>query len=361
QRKGVRLSVPTLFKSAFKNQALKSNFGFEAAMDDDVKYNVRITAGEEYQSLRFFSEEILHESVSYLGRSNRGIKLLGVEKERADVDPERGLWDRFQEVIDVPPELSAQLNTLAKFCIYAPQTSFLRGVEIESLPVKPVGLLGGGLPQAALTVLNQIHKMKDRASLMDDVLRLIWMPGWASAFTVKQSLADQVSSQVKTGNETLYFKDRFMKGKRDTLSAYDSSEGTLFLLFLAVVLLHAEAPKIFALDNVDNALNPSATRAFLEKLIAVTCEKRFQASGIGPQQVFLTSHNPTSLDAFDLFNEEQRIFVVSREPRTGFTKIERLQPRPGMTPEEWIEIARGKNLSEMWISGLIPNALGSSL
>lgn len=99
----------------------------------------------------------------------------------------------------------------------------------------------------------------------------------------------------------VYFLDKYMHSKRQTLSVYDSSEGTLFLLFVAVLLAHDDSPTIFALDNVDNALNPRMTRVLLETIIGITKESSEKGLICGPRQVFLTSHNPTSLDAFDLF------------------------------------------------------------
>ncbi|MBF0261454.1 MAG: AAA family ATPase [Magnetococcales bacterium] len=361
QRKGVRLSVPTLFKSAFKNRKLPAQFSLQAELDSSVNYHVRITAGEQFQTLRFFTEDLTYNDERYFGRSNRGITLRGFQETRPDIAPERGLWDRFRELIDTPTELSDSLNQLAKFCIYAPQTSFLRGIDIESSPVKPIGLMGGGLPQAAFATTFYYHyKTKDVDNLFLDIFELTFMPDWADEISIKESMPDMVSSQVRTGEKTLYFRDRFMTLKRNILSAYDSSEGSLYLLFLATLIFHPEAPKIFALDNVDNSLNPAATRSFLEQLISVVNEEKYQQLGIGPEQVFLTSHNPTSLDAFDLFNDDQRIFVVSRAPKSGFTTIERLQPPPGMTRAEWIQVQAGRNLSELWIEGLIPNALGMS-
>ncbi|WP_158247309.1 AAA family ATPase [Geothermobacter hydrogeniphilus] len=361
QRKGVRLSVPTLFKSSFKNRTLRINFDLEAVMSRSVSYDVRITASESSQSLRFFTEHIVHKNITYMGRSNHGITLRGDLEPRKDVSPDRGLWDRFRELIDCPEDLSDELNKLSKFSIYAPQTTFLRGTDVESVPVRPVGLLGGGLPQAAAAVLmNPVLKSSEVRELVDDILGLVWMPGWANQFEIAPADPAIVSSQVRTAEQTLYFRDKFMKRGRDMLSAYDSSEGTLYLLFLAVLALHPEAPKIFALDNVDNALNPAVTRVLLEKLISLTCESKYREFGIGPEQVFMTSHNPTSLDAFDIFDDNQRIFVVSREKDTGYTKVERLLPSENMTRSDWIRIAKGKNLSEMLISGMIKNALGDT-
>ncbi|MBF0179840.1 MAG: AAA family ATPase [Magnetococcales bacterium] len=362
QRKGVRLSEPVLFKSAFKACEMQSNFGLKAELEGDVCYHINITAGESIGTLRFFSEEILHDSISYLGRSNHGIRLQGVSKSRDDVSPERGLWDRFQSVIDLPDVLVNTLNKLARFCIYAPQTSFLRGTESERTQIKPIGLLGGGLPQAAATVFEQIEDLqssnRQHAARMREILEVVWMPGWASACVIDHPGLQTYASQAKSADLVVFFVDRFLRSERNLLSAYDSSEGSLYLLFMAILMLHPESPKLFALDNVDNSLNPAATRAFLEKIIYVTGNQRFQRYNIGPEQVFLTSHNPTSLDAFDLFNDDQRVFVVSRASRTGFTTVYRLQPAEGMTKAKWIKTFKGKNLSELWIDGSITDALG---
>ena len=358
QRKGVRLSVPALFKSAYKNRKLRATFDLKAELDDGVSYDVSITASDYSGTLRFFSEHIRYNNKKYLGRSNHGISVYGFHGSQEDISKERGIWDRYGEVINAPSALSTALNGLAKFCVYAPQTPFLRGTDIEAIPVKPLGLYGGGLPQAALAVLHMRQNSRGKVrELVDRVLQLVWMPGWADQFSVGKFRPDLVSSKVLTGESTLYFRDKFMKSGRNTLSAYDGSEGSLYLLFIAILVLHSEAPKMFALDNVDNSLNPSATRGLLEILLDLTCSDAFSKHGLGPEQLFLTSHNPTALDAFDLFNEDHRVFVVKRND-SGYTEVTRLKPHPGMTPDDWVRVRKGKNLSEMWIGGLIPNALG---
>jgi hypothetical protein len=78
---------------------------------------------------------------------------------------------------------------------------------------------------------------------------------------------------------------------------------------------------------------------------------------LGAKQVFLTSHNPTSLDAFDLFDDDQRVFVVRRNEK-GHTTAERLRPNPKQTREEWQLAMNGRNLSQVWLDGDIPGALG---
>ena len=161
-------------------------------------------------------------------------------------------------------------------------------------------------------------------------------------------------------NDMVYFIDRFMHLKRNTLSVYDSSEGTLFLLFAAVLLSHKESPGVFALDNVDSALNPAMTRVLLETVIEITNTSHKENLDIGPRQVFLTGHNPSSLDAFDLFDEHQRIFVVERND-AGHTEVTRLKPKRGMSREDWYDAANGRSLSQLWLDGWIRGALGESL
>lgn len=373
QRKGVRLSVPALFKASFKNKKLPKNLKLQAIFSNEIKYNMNLTAGDDDDVLRFDSEKIFHKNKALMGRSNRGVKVKGFfNQEKEDLDKTRGLWDRFREVQDYDNDVNAELNSIRNYAIYSPHTAFLRGTDFESSIVSPLGLQGGNLPKAALSVLGVLRALENDAKLArkntnipdnekkniiskstnyEDVLRLVWGPGWANQFRIASATPDKVSSIVKTGEATLFFHDKYMHGTRKLLSAYDSSEGTLYLLFLAVLLLHENTPNIFGIDNIDNALNPKMTRKALERTISFVhwCNQ----NNVN-KQVFLTSHNPTSLDAFDIFNDEQRVFIVSRKEGTGETIVTRLEPPEGATKEKWIKSFDGKNLSELWIEGLLP-------
>lgn len=363
-RKGVRLSSPILFKSSFKNKKFRKAFCLKAQLEHDIHYDLNITANETQNVLNFLSEYIYSkDNEKYLSRGLEKITLKDIKlKSNPDLDETRGVWDQFKTIVDIPTAMQLELEKQAKFCIYAPQTTFLRGIDVEAIPTKPLGLQGGNVAQAMQTILTFYKKNRDSkiTHLVEQILSLAWFSdGIIGIELMGQADAKIFSTQVKKAELMLSFRDKFMHEKRNLLSAYDSSEGSLYLLFLATLLLHPEAPKVFALDNMDNSLNPAITRKVLELLINVTSNERFRKHNIGPEQIFLTSHNPTALDAFDLFNKEQRIFVVSRDNITGATQIEPLEPAPNMTPADWIKIQNGKNLSEMWISGLIPNALGN--
>ena len=185
-----------------------------------------------------------------------------------------------------------------------------------------------------------------------------WLPNWARLFGTHRGNPRLTSRDVAdSSGDIVYFEDKFMHAKRNKLSAYDSSEGTLFLLFAAIILSHPESPKIFAFDNVDNALNPKLTRKLVEQIVRVVALTSEGYSRCGAKQVFLTSHNPTALDAFDQFDGDQRVFVVRRNEK-GHTTVDRLEPNPNQTREEWQLAMNGRNLSQVWLDGEIPGALG---
>lgn len=364
-QKGLRLTPPELMKSSFKNENLPATLELEATFGDDLIYKSTLQSREGDPLLRFFSESAKLKSRKIFGRSNRGASATGVS--HADrLDPTRGIWDQIKATYDIDSKVDTEFSAFAKYVIYTPQTDFLRGRQKGKIDIPPVGLHGEGLPDAVESFLSIFNRRKvkgklaadEERNLMQKAGRLVMLPGWASNFGVHLGRPTLTSRDVADrSGEIVYFVDKYMHASRNRLSVYDSSEGTLFLLFAAIILSHRDAPKIFALDNVDNALNPSLTRLLVEQVIETCSGASARSSEYGARQVFLTSHNPTALDAFDLFDDAQRVFVVSRNEK-GFTTATRLQPPKGMTRQRWEVAHGGKNLSSLWLDGAIPNALG---
>ena len=369
--KGLRISPPELMKSSFKNDDLPRTLELRAKFRNCIQYKVALQSSEKDPLLRFFSESATRGKQRVFGRSHRGARATGVP--HADrLDKSRGIWDQIKATYDIPEEVDSLFSEFSRFVIYTPQTDFLRGRQHGRITTPPIGLHGEGLPEAVSSFLRHLNgfrrsarrqgeenpKLKAQRDLMQETINLVWLPGWASKVGVQAANKLLTSRDIADrSSEHVYFIDRFMHGKRNRLSVYDSSEGTLFLLFAAIILTHPDAPRIFALDNVDNALNPKLTRRLVERVIEATGLSASEGLGIGARQVFLTSHNPTSLDAFDLFDDDQRVFVVRRNER-GHTEATRLQPMKGMSREEW-EIAKGgRNLSQLWLDGDIFGALG---
>jgi predicted ATPase len=156
-----------------------------------------------------------------------------------------------------------------------------------------------------------------------------------------------------------------MQTRRNQLSAFDASEGTLYLIFVATLLAHMETPNIFALDNVDGTLNPRLVRALTDHIVAVS---RDSAKRGTPKQVFMTSHHPSALDSFDIFDEGQRIFVTDRAGgaeelpdgstrAAGSTYFRPIKPPENWSKERWTVEHHGKNLSTWLLEGRIKGAL----
>ena len=362
--KGVRITPSELMKSAFKSHDLPRTLQLTAELEGDVAYRINLTGKEDDPLLAFFSESCTHGPERIFGRGPTGARVLGV-RIHGNLDKHRSLWDQVRMAFDFPVAVDTALRSLAQYAIYAPQTDFLRGTAAGTVDMPPIGLHGEGLPQAVQGLLTQLEAARATEStdykLKDWATDLPFLPGWASRVQVgriDRSLASR--ALLNHGDDMVYFRDKYMHSSRRKLSVYDSSEGTLFLLFVAVLLAHDRSPKVFALDNVDNALNPRMTRILLETIIEITKESSAEDLSSGPRQVFLTSHNPTSLDAFDLFDEDQRVFVVKRN-EDGHTTVTRLKPRQGMTREEWQQAKNGRNLSQLWLDDEIRGALGPDI
>lgn len=364
-QKGLRLTPSELMKSSFKNENLPKTLELDAIFSRGIHYKAALRSSARDPLLRFFSESCEVRNKKIFGRSNRGASATGVS-HATRLEQSRGIWDQIKATYEIPDDVNEEFSGFSRYLIYTPQTDFLRGRQSGRVDSPPIGLHGEGLSEAVSSFLSiwRQHQPSNREEvskqrqLIDSCIRLVWLPGWASQFgthfaqplLTSRDLADRSS-------EIVYFIDQFMHASRNRLSVYDSSEGTLFLLFAAIILSHPSAPKIFALDNVDNALNPRLTRRLVEQVISVCKMATEDDLELGARQVFLTSHNPTALDAFDLFDDDQRVFVVQRTEK-GYTTAERLRPPEGMSRDKWELAKNGRNLSQLWLDGEIPGALG---
>ena len=367
--KGLRITPSELMKSSFKDEDLPKTLALKACFRDNINYTATLRSSELDPLMRFSSETASNDIGKIFSRSPHGAKVFN---SRQALEPEgyRGMWDQIStsfKVHGIPNNVANAFSEFSRYAIYQPQTDLLRGRVSGRVDSPPIGLHGEGLSSAVegyLKTLNQLRRSKvsddsenTNLKILEECTEMVWIPGWAGEFGVRPSDSQFISRDIATNSKNVvYFKDRFMKASRNQLSAYDSSEGTLFLLFCAIILAHPSAPKIFAVDNVDNALNPGMTRKLLEHIINVTLLATEFETDLGARQIFLASHNPTALDAFDIFDDEQKIFVVRRVEK-GHTIIDPLVPKKGMTRNDWILAADGRNLSQYWLDGKIKGAL----
>jgi hypothetical protein len=87
----------------------------------------------------------------------------------------------------------------------------------------PVGLSGGGLAEE----LQELQRNEILyGSALDSVFELI---DWASDIGATEEAGSLLSPSVARSKNVLKFTDRFMEAGRNTLTAYDASEGALYL------------------------------------------------------------------------------------------------------------------------------------
>ncbi len=118
-------------------------------------------------------------------------------------------------------------------------------------------------------------------------------------------------------------------------SAENANEGILHVLFYIALLTSDRTPGFFAIDNIENCLNPKLCRTLMKKISSLAVSKNKQA--------LITTHNPAVLDGLNLHDDRQRLFVVKRNDE-GHTQIERIKLKPETNGEQL-------KLSEMWTRG----------
>jgi predicted ATPase len=340
QRRGARLSSSAVFRSAFKNKNRTSAFKLEADFGE-LSYSLSMNAEDGF---RYLAESIkTADGKIVAGRSNNGATIRGLSL-KSKLDSTKGIFptlEAYQAINDDSKGLVDPLASLSKYAIFAPTTPILRGVEQDSSAKEPLGLYGGNLANALNQVMIEYHKNKT-----SDLLRFFKLLNWVQSFvTTTETDPELVSGQISLSGRKIKFSDKFMRANFNNLYAYDVSEGALYVMFLLVLLSHEDSPDFFALDNIDTALNPGLVRELIHQVAIILSKKPHK-------QIFLTTHNPSTLDAVDLFDDTHRLFVVERD-KDGHTKSRRIQPPQGMTREEWEEKYYGMKLSEIWLSGAI--------
>lgn len=336
-RRGSRLSSHEIFRSSFRNKDRRNTLTLEAELED-LSYRMSLNAINGFT----YNAESLKSNlgVTLAGRSNNGSTIFGKRIE-GDLKKTNSVLSIYRALLKSDSKISKQLTDLDSYAIYSPSTPILRGVATDNSNKSPLGLYGGRLADA----LSETFKYADETK-QNEIFNFFELLDWFSTLGVTSQIdSSLVSEHVSLGRKVVKYKDMYMKSNFNDLYAYDVSEGALFILFVLILIAHKDSPNIFALDNVDSALNPGLVRKLMEKIaFFLSSEKHCQ------KQIFLTTHNPCTLDALDLFNDEHRLIVASRSS-DGQSIFTRISPPKNMTREIWEEQYFGMKLSEIWLSG----------
>ncbi|WP_295867020.1 AAA family ATPase [uncultured Oscillibacter sp.] len=327
QRKGVRLSVPTLYKSNFKdierrNPTILLSLEWD---DNDVshsfKYNVHLTPPTNTDYWKYHSEAFYQDGIQKWGRSNAS---------RQQSNNYIGFF-----LIDDDKDLESGRKTakaLSNYGIFQPNTMTLRGMIPDPSQSAPLGLNGGRLAEAIKELLFTIDDNVMFGDIfMDDVLEMI---DWASNISVSAPKRNNINANIPTTRQVIEFADRYMKNSVQ-FTGYDASEGALYVLFMLALAMHPQGPAIFAVDSFDHALNPHLAK----KMTEVFCQEIIKNG----KTAFLTTHSPLVLDGLDITNDEIRLFAVDRDSK-GHSQITRITVSPEL-------LAQGQSLSRLWING----------
>jgi hypothetical protein len=338
--RGVRPGVPRLFKSAFDEGTIPRGIRLSASSSEAVTYSVQLDNPQESAATpwRFMNESFLEGSPprKILARSpaggnswdtkGQGTRLIGL-------DPLRGL--ARSRIRTLPSHVERLRGLLQNFRIYDPQTSVLRGIQGDVRQLAPIGLQGGRLAEAvAFLREDDVHY---GAKLVEDVTGLV---GWASDVETQSPSPDLLSPSVPALREIVRFTDKYLRRDRRVLSAYDASEGALYVLFALALIAHPSAPSFFAIENIDHALHPRLARALVRKIVAEVVDRNCQ--------ILLTTHNPLVLDGLALGDDDIRLFTVDRATN-GHTVVSRVEYTRAIATAE----KEGLTLSQMWVRGLI--------
>ena len=336
--RGIRVVAPSLMRSAFETNAsiddiLLSAKGqdnnpvdsFEFCLSNDnqpySKWGRRLVLpkqGQEQIQKIIEATKSLSSSLADIP-IEKLVKNIPADSEITEEDIRQiaKLVEFLKDSSDPPKEiLNIQETAISKrkfalkdFLIYSPENTALRD-QMREGQIEPLGINGEGLLRL-LAVLHSNQKSK-LASINETLTKLDWF--------------SKLEFDSKPQNGLFYARDRYLAGESDKLDLRSVNEGFMLLLFYATLMVASETPKFFAIDNIDASLNP--------KLCTELMRQVTRLAKANDKQVILTTHNPAILDGLNLDDEEQKLFVVSRNKlgRTRVRKIEKPRLRAGETP-----------------------------
>ncbi len=226
-------------------------------------------------------------------------------------------------------EENFEKNTfLTKYLIFNLNTQSLRGILSNSKEI-PLGINGEGLD----LLLHDFSKEE-----WEELRQYNYLIDWLDDIIVDDADALKYKGhKLGRSSSFLYFKDKYMRKNNNIFAAENSNEGVLNILFYLALLISKKTPKFFAIDNIETSLNPKLCRTLMSILTELSIRKK--------KQILITTHNPAILDGLNLFDDNQRLFVVKRTDE-GNTKVERIRLKPQVKGKEL-------KLSEMWMRGYL--------
>lgn len=326
--RGVRIAKPKLTYSSFYGGKTKRG----------ITINLEVENNDKLESVgaRIISDadEEIYPSWHLDGESTSDIKdvvkyLEELSKNSEDNKIDSNLIETIRSKYFNKLNISSDVKkALSEFSIFELSTPTLRGLQSNSNKL-PLGLHGEGID----VLINNLN-VYELELLMNSIKVFDW---FEDLIFDEKDISKSKGLKLGKSTSKLYFVDRYMQRKNNVLSAENTNEGILHVLFYLALFISTKSPNVFAIDNIETALNPKLCRSLVKRLYELSVERGKQA--------FITTHNPAILDGLNLNDERQRLFEVSRNDE-GATKVRRIKFKP--------KVEKGSmKLSQMWLSGLL--------
>lgn len=319
--RGLRVTQPTLMRSAFGEET--KNRDIEISIYDTDKNGIKYNFfNENLEYSQWSNSEIILNENNELDTLSNEINLLREEDKIKNFILKKLNINEINKLINYLEEHPLRIKT-ENFLIYSPENTALRTFEKEG-QIQPLGINGEGL----LKLLKFINNYEDK-SYIKTIIDSLKLFDWFEDI--------EIPNHLSLGEDKVVIKDKYLYKEIDQRS---TNEGFLFILFYITLIVSKETPKAFAIDNIDASLNPK----LCTKLMTIICDlaKKYD------KQIFLTTHNPAILDGIDLNDEEQRLFVVSRN-KSGHTRMKNItsKDKPKSSNDEPLK------LSEAFLRGYL--------
>ena len=311
--RGIRVTNPELMRAVFigttqfeKNITIRIKFG-DFSKKITLKNNNQPYSEWIYQEKEQEKEELRKLFDSLMNTPITEEELSDAEKEEKRLEEiHRNMSQEQLEEAHSIMNQERELNNFKKFIIFSPENSTLRNFEKEA-EIKPLGINGEGLFELLFVMQYKAKESEQDREELKDIKESLELFGWYEGINIPDD--------YRRLDKSITIKDRYLELPFDQRSA---NEGFLLVLFYITLVVSNYTPKIFAIDNIDTSLNPKLCTKLIKELARLA--KKYD------KQLFVTSHNPAILDGIDLSDDEQRLFVVSRN-KQGHTRCKRIEAK----------------------------------
>ena len=334
----LRVTSPEFMRSAFGNSERQNNITFKFFNNDNVYPYVLRNSDKDNRSWidihrRVFSQDfipiinrIIKGDVNILNGSNveindESLESILIRDWLTNIRNIEGIRNNENLLKEKFIQSFLSSSDISSFLIYTPEYSFLKKFE-EFGQITPLGLKGEGL----FYTLKKLFFDSERKEQIETIKEYLSLFDWFDDLRIPLGLM--------TMENRISIQDRFIDPALEQFDQRSTNEGFLFFLFYLVLFTSKDTPAFFAIDNLETGFNPKLCTEITRVLASLS--KQFN------KQVIVTTHNPAILDGLDLKDDEQRLFVVSRNDE-GHTRVNRISTKPG----------NGMKLSEVWSRGYI--------